>query len=290
MAVKDVIRIQDAYYILAPAAQPDNFRLVLKQGDSFAVFDRVGDLHTAAQLGLFHGDTRFLSRLELRVHGQRPLLLSSSVNEDNVLLTADLTNPDLPGPDQTVQPRDVVHILRSVFLGDAACYLVLHIRNYGGPMLLPLHLRFAADFADIFEIRGTQRAAPGELAAPEVDGDRVRLAYLGRDGRRRRTTLRFEPAPDELAGDGAAYQLQLAPGAELTIRCTITCDLDGQERRHLSTEAAWDHVCREAAAEAAQWCQVWTDNAQFNEWVGRSLSDLRMMVTRTPSGSYPYAG
>src|ERR1700731_2606579 len=68
----------------------------LKHGDTFVVFDDSGDAQASgpASEGLFHEDTRFLSRLVLGVNGARPLLLSSAATADNEMLTADLTNPD----------------------------------------------------------------------------------------------------------------------------------------------------------------------------------------------------
>src|SRR5262249_45461299 len=37
-------------------------------------------------------------------------------------------------------------------------------------------------------------------------------------------------------------------------------------------------------------CRIHSSNEQFNNWVNRSASDLRMMVTQLPTGPYPYAG
>jgi glycogen debranching enzyme len=48
-------------------------------------------------------------------------------------------------------------------------------------------------------------------------------------------------------------------------------------RRHLSTEAAGA-------------CAVTGSNASLNLWVARSIADLRMMITDTSRGPYPYAG
>ncbi len=42
--------------------------------------------------------------------------------------------------------------------------------------------------------------------------------------------------------------------------------------------------------EQTQGCLICTSNAQFNEWWNRSLLDLRMMITDTEEGPYPYAG
>src|SRR6266481_9831592 len=84
------------FYIPAtgPSARP---RRSLKHGDSFVVLDSCGDLGASAggPDGLFHCDTRFLSRLELLLNGAAPLLLGSNVRDDNSQLTVDLTNPDI---------------------------------------------------------------------------------------------------------------------------------------------------------------------------------------------------
>ena len=43
-------------------------------------------------------------------------------------------------------------------------------------------MNWAADFADVFEIRGARRARRGRYHRPEVDGGRVVLRYDGLDG------------------------------------------------------------------------------------------------------------
>jgi len=77
----------DRYYILAAAALADDQDLVLKEGDTFGVFDRSGDIRPIglAEEGLYHEGTRYLSRLSLRFGQQQPLLLSSAIKRDNAL-------------------------------------------------------------------------------------------------------------------------------------------------------------------------------------------------------------
>ena len=50
--------------------------LTILEGSTFCICDEIGDLDGQTS-GLFAEDTRFLSRLELRINGDRPLLLSS---------------------------------------------------------------------------------------------------------------------------------------------------------------------------------------------------------------------
>src|SRR5580704_14155449 len=82
-----------SFYIpsTSPSARP---RRTLKHADTFAIFDSHGDMGASAggPDGLFNHDTRFLSRLELLLGGTQPLLLGSSVRDDNVMLSVDLTN------------------------------------------------------------------------------------------------------------------------------------------------------------------------------------------------------
>src|SRR4051794_27512014 len=71
------------YEIEAKTSLTDRALRNLKHADAFAVLDAHGDLGTLSDTaeGLFYRDTRFLSHLELRLEGKRPLLLSSAVHE-----------------------------------------------------------------------------------------------------------------------------------------------------------------------------------------------------------------
>ena len=86
----------------------------------FGLFDALGDVVDpgATPGGLFHQDTRHLSGLEFLIDGQRPLLLSSAVENDNVVLTVDLSNPDIYENGKIVLPRETLHVRRSKFLWD----------------------------------------------------------------------------------------------------------------------------------------------------------------------------
>src|ERR1700751_117978 len=114
----DVIEIGNEFYIRAQSSLAHSQNRVLLHGDTFAIFDQYGDIqpYWSAEQGIFHRDTRYLSKWELRIAGYRPLLLSSTVRDDNILLGVDLTNPDLALPSGHLLPRGRVHIYRSKFL------------------------------------------------------------------------------------------------------------------------------------------------------------------------------
>jgi glycogen debranching enzyme len=139
-------------------------RCTLKYDDTFVVLDNHGDIGASAggPDGLFHNDTRFLSRLELLVNGLEPLLLGFNVRDDNTLITFDLTNPDIYRNDHVVLQKDTLHVVRTIFLRRNCIYQRLAVHNHGDrPIDMQLTVNFDNDFADLFEVRGTRRRRRG---------------------------------------------------------------------------------------------------------------------------------
>ena len=291
--MEDVIRVQDHYYILATASRTDERTRVLKDGETFAVCDPHGDIlpFGMGEQGLYHEGTRYLSRLELRLGQVRPLLLSSTVRENNDLFPVDLTNPDLELEDGVMLPRGLLHVFRSKLLWEGRCFEHLRLSNHGlQPIRVTLVLRFEADYADIFEVRGTRRAARGLMLEPEVAADgSVALRYHGLDGVLRQTRLLFSPRPTEVSGSGARFELRLPSQESEAIDVTIVCE-GTDARPAVSYPEALATVTRTPADWRAALCRIETSNASFNNWLNRSLADLHMMISETPHGPYPYAG
>jgi len=99
------------------AAQPATPPRALKHGDTFIVLDVRGDIGTSfvGSYGLFHDDTRHLSRLELLLNDEPPLLLGANLRDDNTAFFVDLTNPDLmDGQRIMMMEKDRVHVLRTI--------------------------------------------------------------------------------------------------------------------------------------------------------------------------------
>lgn len=289
----DVIRLHDQYYILATSSRADDRTLVLKQGDTFAIFDHFGDVvpFGLGEQGLYHDGTRYLSRLDLRLNGVRPLLLSSSVREENELVVVDLTNPDIRLGAGTVIRRDLLHILRSKFLWDCTCYERIHLTNHAlEPLAVSLTLRYAADFVDIFEVRGIRRPRRGRVLEPELDGASLVLGYDGIDRVRRETLVTCDPRPQTMTGEEATFTVDLAPQATETIHCTVTCRAPGRAIAARGYDAAFGAVRAAVVATREHRTQIETANEQFNDWIGRSTADIEILLTRTPHGVYPYAG
>jgi glycogen debranching enzyme len=291
--MEEIIRVQDNYYILATSSRVDHQPRVLKHGDTFAVLDRYGNIQQIGlgEQGIYHGGARHLSGLEMRLEDRRMLLLSSTVRDDNAMLTVDLTNPDIVVDGEVALARDQVHVLSTGFLWRGAYYERLHLRNFSmHAVSLKLSVVFEADFHDIFEVRGIKRDARGAMLEPDVRDDRVRLSYRGLDDMVRGTTLIFEPRPAKLDAKHVEFNEELPPLGEKTLHITVACDPSQSDEDVRSFDDAMAAAAEDWRALRADRPTLFTSSEQFNDWLARSDADLHMMVTRTPEGPYPYAG
>ncbi|MGH2760604.1 MAG: amylo-alpha-1,6-glucosidase [Actinomycetota bacterium] len=287
----EVIRIGGEYYILATSPLAETRSRVLKQGETFAIFDPYGDMQGLGrgEHGLYHKGTRFLSRSVLHLGEERPLLLSSSVAEDNVVFSVDLTNPDMAFGDVVV-PRGMIHVFRSVFLWEGSCYQRLRLFNYSTTTTdVELTLAFEADFADIFEVRGFKRDKRGTVRGTESADQTLVIGYDGLDDVERRT--RVVASPEGIAdGSEIRFRVALPPASPRELFVVVACE-EGPARRTVEPyETAIVHQRESQKRLSIDECDVRTSNELCNAWLDRSLADLRMMITDTPHGPYPYAG
>jgi glycogen debranching enzyme len=282
------------YSIAASATLQERRTRTLKHGDTFGVFDHRGDMGVEAgsSEGLYHRDTRILSQLTLLLEDARPLLLSSMIQDDNTVFSADLSNPDLLIGDKIAFRREQTHLQRLKFLWNGACYERLLVRNFSdAPLRVRIGLSFRADFADLFEVRGERRTARGTSKAARVDERKVVLSYLGLDEIERITALEFSPAPHALTTDHAAFEVALKPHQVRRIFSRV--GLPDPEGSVWSGRTFYRHMraarqaLRESSGRAAS---IDSSNSLFNEVARRAVSDLYMLVTDTPLGPYPYAG
>ena len=299
---EELIRVRNRFYILSTSGRVDDRTRVLKSGDTFAVFDRFGDIEALGppELGIYHQDTRFLSRLALRLESHRPLLLSSTIKEDNAFLAVDLTNTDLHHAGEVAVSRGTIHIFRSKVLWEATCYDRLRIHNYGRSTVdLSFVVEFDADYADLFEVRGVGRDRRGRRYPVQGTETALQFSYEGLDGRLRQTWIVFNPPPANLHGSRANYRVRLEPGAYITYSFAIRCEPEAL--RFGPTQSCkpgpvliYDDAAAKAAAALrfarADEPELFTSNEQFNDWLNRSIADLHMMRTDTIYGPYPYAG
>ncbi|MBU6457123.1 MAG: amylo-alpha-1,6-glucosidase [Bradyrhizobium sp.] len=282
---------ESPFYIpmTGPAARP---RRSLKHDDTFIVLDSHGDIGASAggPDGLFNADTRYLARLELSLDEVQPLLLGSSLRDDNSSLTVDLTNPDIYRNGRIVLQKDMLHIVRSIFLWRGTAYQRIGLQNHGGdPASFDLTLLFDNDFADLFEVRGEKRPRRGIGSGELLGPSDVQFDYRGLDGESRHTALHFDPRPTRLAVNAATYHFELAPQQASSLFVAVSCNKPAAAKPVPFFRGLLAH-CREMRRSNDGATSVETSNNIFNEVLCQSMADLNMLMTDTPQGRYPYAG
>jgi glycogen debranching enzyme len=272
-----------------PAARP---RRSLKHDDTFIVLDSHGDIGASAggPDGLFNADTRYLARLELVLDEVQPLLLGSNMRDDNSALTVDLTNPDVYRNGRIVLQKDMLHIVRTIFLWRGSAYQRIGLQNHGDrPASFDLTLLFDNDFADLFEVRGEKRPRRGIGSSKLLGPADVLFEYYGVDGKSRSTALHFDPRPTRLAVNAATYHLDLAPHQVSSLFVAASCNKPASFKPAPFFRGLLAHR-REMRRSTAGAASIETSNNIFNEVLCQSMADLNILMTDTPQGRYPYAG
>ena len=291
--MSQMIEVEGQFYIPATSSLADRSTRVLKDGETFAIFDRHGDIRPLGfeNQGLFHEGTRFISRFKLEMNGKSPLLLSSNVKEDNDFLVADQTNPELVGPPGSSIRSGTLHLIRTIFLLEGECFVRLEISNFGlEPVAFVLSVEFQADFVDLFEVRGIARASRGRSLPPELKADAAILRYEGLDGVLRETQLSFGRPASEICHDRANFALEVPPKGQTACDIRIGCRVGAQILRHDPFEAAIQKRKANSGRLHDGAASIDTANPQFNHWLRQSRADLQMLLTETGCGLYPFAG
>ncbi len=213
--------------------------LAIIRGSTFYAATRQGDLTPpgAPQIGLFCDDTRFLSLLELRINGQEPIVLSSTT------MGADMARVELTVKGRSASgenldlPVNAVYVHREQLLDHDRLYDILEIQSFhSAEVRLTIELVFAADFMDIFQVRGLLRGKSGRYFCPEVGDSQVHLYYEGLDGRSRSTDVCFAPQPQILEGQRALWELRLPPNGSDRISTTISMTVGETGKQAMSAQ------------------------------------------------------
>jgi len=287
----DNLAVEQPFYIpmTGPAARP---RRSLKHDDTFIVLDSHGDIGASAggPDGLFNADTRYLARLQLMFDDMPPLLLGSNLRDDNTSLTIDLTNPDIYHQGRLVLEKDMLHIVRTIFLWRGTAYQRIGLQNHGDRRAgFDVMLLFDNDFADLFEVRGEKRQRRGVGSVQLLGPADVALDYKGLDGAARMTALHFDPRPTRLSANAATWHCELPPQQVSSLFVSVSCNKPAEPKLKRFFPGLLAHR-RETRHCTLGVASIETSNNIFNEVLCRSMADLNMLMTETPQGRYPYAG
>ena len=152
----------------------------------------------------------------------------------------------------------------------------------------------AADFADIFEVRGLKRSTRGHFRPPTASESEVEFAYQGVDDVVRRTHIEFSPRPDrlEVVGDRVEvdFALHLAPHQTRVVALTFDLVVGDEQIEAADFDTAVHRLRRSYEDWERECTQIVTDNEVFNNLLERGLRDLRALYTRSDGGQILAAG
>lgn len=273
----------------ANAAPSTNAQYVLKAQDSFLVANRLGDITGNAD-GLFIDDTRMLSCFRMRISDDYPKLLSAGVDQENIYLTSHLTNPaqwvDLTG--KAVKQGDV-YLERRYLLFDNRLYVRLQINNFCTHTLhIPISFDFAADFKDMFEIRGQTRKAHGRALPTQTSQNAVHMHYLGLDDIQRKTVISFSEKPNELVPDHAQFYIELTGKDCWEMFCEIGAQFEQPSKERF---AQMSRLARnQMQSKLSRGAQIVSAGRLVQSWLDKARADLALLTSELDTGPYPYAG
>lgn len=251
-----------AYKELEPR-KVDNLTLI--DGKTFSATNVAGDIYPpeSPDVGFFHDDTRFLSHLELRIGGHRSVVLSTST-ERTFSSQIELTTGNITLRDSFDLPENTVHIRREQLLASEIFFDRLTFENFNLVHVdFTLEMCFDADFVDVFQVRGVARQKHGQYYEPIVKADSITFVYRGLDHVTRQTHIKLTPAPNEIHGRTAMWQLRLEPLKRVQIEIQITPYVEGRQSRAQNFE--FETQLRQRRFNFSRWESESTHFASSNE-------------------------
>ncbi len=240
-------------------------KLILVQGSSFCISGQSGDI-VAATHGVFFRDTRFLSRLELRVNHQRLEPLVATATEPFSALFVSHVGPWLTGGNLVV--------IRRRYIGRGMREDVT-IHNFGeAPASCSIELLVDADFAHLFEVKGGTPSTAGRRRVIQEDGSL--LFDVTTAGHRKGVRLELNQAA-ELSDRGVRLGIVVAPRGRWEA-CMQLSPIIGEEavapRYRCGQPVRYAEPRRRLAAWRLKVPVVNTDHAGLQAVIERSGEDL----------------
>jgi glycogen debranching enzyme len=282
--------------------------IVLKDGPLFLVqpADGRGPVHEA---GLYYRDTRFLNGMAWWID-QEPMVVLSTAAYDANRAQVDLTNPDMMIGGQHVAAHSL-HFRITLIVANELYVRVRQLNFAQTPLNVHLILRFAADYQDIFEVRGViERTARGQHEEPLTRDNQLTFTYHGLDDRMRQTYVAFDRPPDhwvhtERGTVDAVFFESLTPRVKsyryFTVRAQIydepvsaAATSVGESPSLVAYARHFTLMALKQARAARDWAEECTviesDSRLYNSMIRQATHDMRALLTDYPEGRIIDAG
>jgi glycogen debranching enzyme len=241
--------------------------ITLIEGSTFCISEPGGDILPDRQQGLFVRDTRMLSRWELTVDGVEPQPLTMHTSEPFAATFLGRMPPKAGRADSTML------VVRRRYVGDGMREDITLRNTSARPRRCVLELAAAADFADLFEVKG--RSKPRTSASVVAADDMLVIASGRNEGRQE---LRIVGDENPKVGEGTlSWRLQVPAHGDRTITVEAVAVNDGvaMKLRHPRGQPV---DLASPARRLRKWRQrgpqVRTDDRNLAEVLSRSVEDL----------------
>ncbi|OMF62171.1 amylo-alpha-1,6-glucosidase [Paenibacillus sp. FSL R5-0490] len=272
-----------------------NYR-VIKENNLFLLTDEQGDItaNHSYGLGLYKNDTRFLSKFNVRINNEKPILLHSDGSE-NYMSAILSTNPHQEKDGELILWRESIEIERKRFIYDDVLYETVTAKNYfPKPVTFDLNIEADADFHDMFIVRGFQTGDVGKRTGQTADKNSLTFHYDGADDIKRETRIQWDTPllPKEVKEGGEiTFTLSLRHQESKSVTFMVI-PLENAETRTdlLPVNVALQKLKSSYQSWSSELASVETDYQPLQRLVDRGLSDLRVLLTDTGYGNFPVAG
>ncbi|MGZ4824454.1 MAG: amylo-alpha-1,6-glucosidase [Terriglobales bacterium] len=255
--------------------------LTLIDGKTFLSTTVAGDISPAGapDVGFFHDDTRFLSNMELRVMGNRAVVLSSNT-EKTFANQVELTTGNIALRESFDLPENTIHIRREQLLASDTFFDRLTFENFNlVPVSFVLEIHYDADFVDVFQVRGSARSVHGQYYKPVVRDRTLAFFYRGLDGVMRQTQIDFAPQPAQIEDEVARWEINLPPLRQIQVTASVTPFVQGlKSRAGNSDQAASLRARRDAfAAWESRSTNFHSSNDVFDSALRTAIGDFHAL-------------
>jgi len=282
--------------------------IVLKSGELYLVGNISTDGSRERATGLYLRDTRHLSRFRVTINDMEPELLSAFPRNatHGAIISA---NPHLRCNNGEVVLAQQILLEQSIMLDDRL-RVTFTVQNFHrSAVALTLKMETAADFRDLFDVRGFPRSDRGTWRVPRLDDREITFGYTSLDGLIAETRITFDRDPHfvrrRLATDLNKGMDPILPGTEELpfahetrkmpeVLAMFDVTLEPQECWLLSVEVIPIPACgppivgtvpRDSTPALVQ-----SNNRTFNKLMLRCRQDLEALQTSFPDGALPAAG
>ena len=263
----------------------------INHGATFLVTDQFGNVphRRPSDYGLYAADTRFLSRHELRLNGQRPESVASvriSFRQARWHMIAD--NIAGPGGDMR-EARIAVTVDRLISLQRMHEDLVL--QSYArAPVAVLLEVALESDFADLFEVRYEKWQPRTDLNTWWLGPNSLESRYQHEDFVRR-CLVRALPASGGITYANGALRIpaELAPGERWKVCLQYDLLTSDDQMPKLATQCVFDHGQEDPLRQAHLWqssvAQVEPADVRLQFAYERAVEDMAALRLHEQEGS-----